>query len=112
MWKKKHAVYQNLHAGVYKSDRQILVLNRPASEAVKHQVSGKVLKKLFGDLQFAMFNEKTSRSERKVQTELFPMFAFLILLFLGVEGFMTLRRVPLREDVKWGILLQIFRLWI
>jgi len=93
------AIYKNLSAGVYEQDNELLVLNRPLLESTTQQITEKKLKNLFASSHFSMFNEEVASSgDENVQTELFSLFACLILIFLGVEGYMTLRKAQPGEE--------------
>ena len=89
---------KSLHAGVYKSGDDIRVLNRPAFEDNPTLISEEKVTELFDGLEFSMFNKSSDETENETQSELFSMFAFLMLIFLVIEGFMTLNR-PLKKEV-------------
>ena len=86
------AAYKSLSSGVYKQDESIIVLNRPLEEDEDSQISEDSLEVIFSGLDFSMFNEKGNDSKETMQSELFSLFTILILIFLTVEGFMTLRK--------------------
>lgn len=86
------AAYKSLSSGVYKDNEKVLVLNRPDEEDEDSQISEDSLEVIFSGLDFSMFNQTGNDSQETMQSELFSLFTILILLFLTVEGFMTLRK--------------------
>lgn len=94
------AAYKSLSAGVYKEKGSVVVLNRPLEEDEDLQISEDTLETIFSGLEFSMFNETGNNSKETMQSELFSMFTILILLFLAVEGFMTLRKPHIEVERK------------
>ena len=86
------AAYKSLSSGVYREESKVLVLNRPEDEDDDTLISEESLEVIFSGLDFSMFNETGNDSNETMQSELFSMFTILILLFLMVEGFLTLRK--------------------
>ena len=93
----KTQAIKSLHAGVYKRGDEVLVLNRPAFEDSSTLVSEEKIKGLFDGLEFSMFNQSSDKTGNDTQSELFSIFALLMLIFLVIEGFMTLNKPPEKE---------------
>lgn len=94
------STYKSLSSGVYKNNESVLVLNRPMDEDQDSQVKQEELEAIFSGIDFSMFNETGNSSEDAMQSELFSLFTILILLFLTVEGFMTLRKPAIQVETK------------
>ena len=92
-------VIKSLYAGVYKTGDDTLVLNRPLFEDSSTLVSEEQVTRLFDGLKFSLFNQDSDQSEQETQSELFSIFAVMMLIFLVIEGFMTLNK-PLRKEVS------------
>ena len=88
----KTAAYKSLSAGIYSDSDRVLVLNRPLDEDGDSLVSEDTLEIIFSGLDFSMFNETEASSKETMQSELFSLFTIFILVFLVVEGFLTLRK--------------------
>jgi hypothetical protein len=89
---------QSLFTGVYKRNNEVMVFNRPSYEDDQERVSESTVEELFAGLRFSMFMQDTAEHDEDSQSELFTLFAVLVLLFLVIEGFLTLRR-PLPKEV-------------
>ncbi|MCM8535240.1 MAG: BatA domain-containing protein [Lentisphaeraceae bacterium] len=94
----KDSAVKSLHAGVYQKENDVYVLNRPAYEDGEALVDEESLEQIFDGHEFSMFNNSSSAEEDDTQSEMFSLFALLILIFLAVEGFLTLQR-PLVKEV-------------
>ncbi|MCH2204730.1 MAG: BatA domain-containing protein [Lentisphaerales bacterium] len=94
----KSQAIKSLHAGVYKRGDEILVLNRPAFEDSMTMVDEEKIKDLFDGLEFSMFNQSSDKTGSETQSELFSIFAVLMLVLLVIEAFMTLNKPLKREE--------------
>ena len=90
------AAFKSLSAGVYEQDTGMVMLNRPELEDQQARISEKDIEALFDGLDFAMFNQTSDESSDTLQSELFSLFAIFLIIFLAVEGFLTLRK-PVQE---------------
>ena len=92
----KNSAFKSLAAGVYAQKNRVIMLNRPALENDFTLINEEKLNDLFDGLDFSMFNETADGSEETLQSELFSLFALFIIIFLAIEGFLTMRK-PIHE---------------
>jgi len=78
-----------LHAGVYRTEGQLLAVNRPAGEDDREAIEPARAKELFSGVPVQLFEEKEGAADRK-QTEIWRLLLAGMLLFLVVEGILIL----------------------
>ncbi len=76
-------------AGVYRTGGQLVAVNRPAREDNNDMVDTAQARALFGQLPVHTFEDKQGIAAA-LQSELWRLFLFLMLVFLVVEGFLIL----------------------
>jgi hypothetical protein len=85
-----------LQAGIYRAGNRLVAVNRPAAENEMDLIEPAKARSLFGGVRVQLFAEQ-KQGEGKLQSELWRMFLFTMVLFLLVEALLILPSRP--EDV-------------
>ena len=78
-----------MHAGVYRADGELVAVNRPAAEDDLETLDAEAAVALFKPVPVQMLGQAAARNER-MQSEVWRLFLFGMLIFLLVEAFLIL----------------------
>jgi len=77
-------------AGVYQYGSRRIAVNRPASEDIPDTIDQEKVRQLFGDLRLQILEELSGKNSDKLQSEIWQIFIYLMLIFMVAEAMLLL----------------------